>query len=262
MDLNVKKRLKGLSLQVFLYLCIENQNCRIEMNKYIFFFAAMIMATTANAQNVWEKPKTAETQNEELTLSQERAAQKAERKAEKDAKAKAEEKYLSGAVTEQNDKVVWAADFNFSGKSAQELYDATLNALTAMMGDEKMLDGSAVTLLNKNEKIIVAAGKQWITFRNSFLSLDRAKFNYTLIAKCSDGAVEVEMKRIFFMYDENNGKGEYKLTAEEAINDKNALNKKKTKRVPGWAKFRRNAVDSKEEIFKLLKESIEKNLNK
>ena len=232
------------------------------MNKYIFIFAAMFMATTANAQNVWEKPQTAETQNEEMTLSQERKAQKAERIAEKKAKAKAESKYLNGAVTERDGKVVWTAEFKFAGKTAQNLYDATLAALTNMMKGEKMLDGSAVTLLNKNEKIIVAAGKQWITFKNSFLSLDRAKFNYTLVARCSDGAVSLEMRKVFFMYDENNGKGEYKITAEEAISDKNALNKKKTRLVPGWAKFRRNAVDAKEEIFKLLKENIEKNLNK
>lgn len=232
------------------------------MNKYILIFAAMIMATTANAQNVWEKPQTTEVQNEEMTLSQERAAKKAERKAEKDAKIKIEAKYLNGAVTELDGKVVWTADFSFAGKTAQELYNSTLDALTSMMKDEKMLEGSAVTLLNKNEKIIVATGRQWITFKNSFLSLDRAKFNYTLVARCSDGAVKVEMKRIFFMYDENNGKGEHKITAEESINDKNALNKKKTKLVPGWAKFRRNAVDTKEELFKTLKENIEKNLNK
>ena len=42
--------------------------------------------------------------------------------------------------------------------------------------------------------------------------------------------------------------------AEEAIHDKNGLNKKKTKLTPGWARFRIKTVDRKDEVFNYIKE--------
>lgn len=221
------------------------------MNRYIFIAAALLAATGAKAQDVWEKPQTETAQQEEAT-SEKKAPQK-----EKAEKVNKDQKYLEGAVTEKNGKVVWTMHLDCNGKDAQTLYDATMKALTGFTARENMLEGSGVMLVNKKEHSIVANGKEWLTFRSSFLSLDRAKLNYTIIARCTDGAVDIELCRMFFMYNED-GKGDKKILAEESINDKNALNKKKTKLVPGWAKFRRKAVDTKDDIMKLLKYRITK----
>lgn len=111
------------------------------------------------------------------------------------------------------------------------------------------LPESNVTLVNKSQRVIVATLNEWLVFKSTFLSLDRAKLNYVLVANCTDGCVELTMRNIFFRYDENDGKGMTKILAEESINDKNALNKKKTKLVTGWAKFRRMTIDRKDEVF-------------
>ena len=103
--------------------------------------------------------------------------------------------------------------------------------------------------MNKSQRVIVATLNEWLVFKSTFLSLDRAKLNYVLVANCTDGCVELTMRNIFFRYDENDGKGMTKILAEESINDKNALNKKKTKLVTGCAKFRMMTIDRKDEVF-------------
>ena len=113
-----------------------------------------------------------------------------------------------------------------------------------------------MALVNKKEHIIVVSPWEWLVFKSSFISLDRAKFNYIVIATCKDGELDVKIDRLKYKYDESNNKSEQTIFAEEAINDKNALNKKKTKLVPGWAKFRRKTVDRMEEVLELFGNQI------
>ncbi len=121
---------------------------------------------------------------------------------------------------------------------------------------ENQLPESNVALVNKKEHIIVVAPLEWLVFKSSFISLDRAKFSYIAIATCKDGELDVKIDRLKYKYDESNNKSEQTIFAEEAINDKNALNKKKTKLVPGWAKFRRKTVDRMEEVLELFGNQI------
>jgi len=185
------------------------------------------------AQNVWEKPVAGPTQT-----------------VEKAVKPNPDEKYLAGAVPEEEGKVQWTLDVDVPGKSAGQIYDIMYKCLEDLTKQENQLEGSCVALVNKKDNIIVATIKEWLVFKDQFLSLDRTKFNYTLVAECSDNHLTVKMGRIFYRYEEGRrtpGGNIYK--AEEWINDKNALNKKKTRLLPGSAKFRRKTIDRKDYLF-------------
>lgn len=225
------------------------------MNRFILIAALLLATTGIKAQDLWEVPE------------DNSASVKTETKNNKAKPGKAatpvvlkDAGYLSGAVTEKDGKVAWTFDYKVKGKSAQEIYDTTIKVLQKYTGQDNQLEGSKVIMVNKNEHIIVAAVKEWLVFKDAFLSLDRAKLMYTLIARCSDEKLNLSMEKISYRYDDNTGKGEQYISAEEAISDKNALNKKKTKLVPGWARFRKKTVDRKNELFKFIKDNIYLNL--
>lgn len=196
----------------------------------------MAMPLAAMAQNVWEKPK------EE---SLEKTAKVVTVKENKD------EKYLRGAVPIVNGDVCWTLDVDVPGKSAQEIYDKMFKTLTDLTKSEGQLEGSAVSLVNKQDHIIVASVREWLLFSSNFISLDRTKFYYTLVARCSDGHLNMTMDRISYKYEEERNKQVYK--AEEWISDDNAVNKKNTKLYRGSAKFRRKTIDRKDQIFETVK---------
>lgn len=221
------------------------------MNRYTIIIALFLTATSVKAQDVWEKPTD--------EVSPKEAPKENTSTEKKKATSLKDAKYLAGAVTEKDGKVVWTTDIEIPGKSTQSIYDATLKAMQELTKGENQLEGSSVSLVNKQEHIIVATPREWLTFTNKFLSLDRAEMNYVLIATCSDGKLHVSMERIKFLYEEN-GQRKEKILAEDAITDKNALNKKKTRLVPGWARFRRKTIDRKDEIFNFLKKNVKENI--
>lgn len=210
------------------------------IGKYTLVLALTLVASEMKAQDVWEAP-TVETPQKEATAKTKDKV--------KEMVVSKDSAYLAGAVTEVDGKVKWTLDLDLQGMTGQQIYDKTLALMTEMTKAENQLTDSKVALVNKKDLIIVTTVREWLTFKSQFLALDRAKFFYNLIARCSDGHLSVSMERIAYLYDDNNGKGEQKMLAEEVINDKNALNKKGTKLVPGWAKFRRKTVDRKNEVF-------------
>lgn len=201
----------------------------------------------AFAQNVWERPDDG-TEAEQT---------KTEAKKAKQEKPNPDAKYLSGAVTEEDGKVVFTLDTDVPGKSASQIYDIMLKCLTDLTKTENQLEGSQVALVNKADHIIVASLKEWLVFKDNFISLDRTKFNYNLVAYCSDNHLKVQMDRISYRYEEDRRKGsDSRLTAEEWISDRYALNRKKTKLLPGSAKFRRKTVDRKDFIFDTIRQTV------
>lgn len=204
--------------------------------KKLITILMMAMPLAAMAQNVWEKPK------EE---SLEKTAKVVKVKENKD------EKYLRGAVPIVNGDVCWTLDVDVPGKSAQDIYDKMYKTLTDLTKSEGQLEGSAVSLVNKQDHIIVASVREWLLFSSNFISLDRSKFYYTLVARCSDGHLNMTMDRISYKYEEERNKQVYK--AEEWISDDNAVNKKNTKLYRGSAKFRRKTIDRKDQIFETVK---------
>lgn len=206
----------------------------------IFLLFVCALPVMAWSQGVWERPETTEQVNEKV---------KKEKKAVKNS---ADAKYLEGAVPLNDGKVEWTLDVDVPGKNASQIYDIMLKCLTDLTKTENQLEGSAVSLVNKQDHIVVASVKEWLVFKENFLMLDRAKFNYTLVAYCSDNHLKLTMSRIFYRYEEEHVKGGRLYKAEEWITDDNALNRKKTKLLPVSAKFRRKTVDRKDELFKTI----------
>lgn len=202
--------------------------------KKLIVLMMLALPMSAIAQNVWEKPK----------------EEKVE-KAEEVKKPNKDEKYLRGAVPIVDGDVQWTLDVDVPGKSAQDIYDKMFKTLTDLTKSEGQLEGSAVTLVNKQDRIVVANVREWLLFSSSLLSLDRTKFNYTLIARCSDGHLNMTMNRISYKYDEERTNQVYK--AEEWISDDAAVNKKNTKLYRGSAKFRRKTIDRKDQIFETIR---------
>lgn len=210
------------------------------MRKIIFAIVVCLPMMTF-AQNVWERPDV------ENKTEQSEPVKKV-----KDVGPNPDAPYLAGAVTEKDGNVQWTLDLDLPGRDAQSIYDTMLNFLTALTKEENQLEGSTVALVNKQDHIIVATIREWLVFKDNFLSLDRTKFFFTLMANCQDGHLTVDMNRVSFRYQEKSDR-ETVFKAEEWISDKYALNKSKTKLYKGSGKFRRKSVDRKEYLFNAIK---------
>ena len=152
-------------------------------------------------------------------------------------------KYLKpGAMPEQDGKVVFTLDLDVPALSAQQVYDRMYVALDTIANQECQIQDerskSGVVMVNKKEHSIVAQYHEWMTFKKNFVVLDRTRFNYTVIAKCTDGHLHLTLERMTFLYEQGRPT-EMRTSAEEWISDKEAINKKGTKLLPGSAKFRR-----------------------
>lgn len=164
-------------------------------------------------------------------------------------------KYLSAdAVPVVNGYVEWESTIKVPGKSADELYNLTEKYLTQLTSDKQQLQGSQVAIRDKAKHNLVATVHEWLVFKNSALSLDRAEFYYVLDVTCDNGQVEVKMNRLRYTYDVQGKVDHYK--AEKWITDKEAVNKKHTRLYPISGKFRRKTIDRKDEIFETLKETL------
>lgn len=169
---------------------------------------------------------------------------------------KNDEKYHAGAVTTDADgKVKFALKLNIPNKTAKEIYDTIYEQLYMLTEDENQFDESSIALVNPQTKVIAAKYKEWLVFNNNFLSLDRAIFNYTIIAQCEDNKLNLTLERISYEYETDRPSG-FKAKAEELITDKEALNKKGNKLNRLTGKFRRKTIDRKEQIFENIKSAF------
>lgn len=216
------------------------------MVKKLIATAWLLLPLVAAAQNVWEVPNA--------------KAGEETRKTEKEVKPEKENPdapYLRGAVPEVEGKVVWTYQIEAPGKSAQELFDRTCDYFNRLAEEEGQLEGSGISLVNRQEHIVVASIREWMTFRTSLLALDRTKIYYRVVVDCKDGSADITIDRISFRYEEERNPGAKPLKAEEWISDKAAVSKK-NKLYKGSAKFRRKTVDRMNE----LRESLSRELTK
>lgn len=194
--------------------------------------------------NAWSAP-----------TNEERLAAKTKVSAEAKAEENPDALYLDpNAVTLHDGKVEWTETISAPGKSAEELYQSTYQYLQELTNGEDQLEGSQVALVNKEEHSIIANVREWLVFSTNFLSIDRCKFSYILIAKCENGKVTLTMSRLVYNYELQGKSLTYK--AENWITNKEAVNKKGTKLQPISGKFRRKTIDRKNEIVKGLKYAI------
>jgi hypothetical protein len=218
------------------------------MMKKLLFVIFMFLPMVGMAQNVWEVPSD--------TV---KTTPKTKKKALFEKKNKTvDAKYLAGAVPLMDGKVVFTLDKDVPGMSADQIYEKTLAFLQGLTKEENQFDVSKVAVVNKGQHTIAARYKEWLVFQNTFLSLDRTVFNYTLIARCTDGHLHLTMERLSYQYetereDTNNG---MEINAEDWITDKEALSKKGDKLVKYCGKFRVKTIDRKDNIFSRVCEAL------
>lgn len=201
------------------------------------------------AQSEWETPNAVKPKTEKPKKADKEEAKK---EAVRDIK---DWKYIQeGAVPEVDGKVVFSSDIDLPSMTAEEIYDKTYAVLDTLAHSENQIQ-SGIAIVNRKQHIIAARYTEWLEFSSSFLSVDRTKFNYTIIAKCADGKLHVTLERISYSYDEGRPSAMH-TTADKWINDKNAVNKKRTKLLIGPAKFRRKTIDRKDQIFTFIKEAL------
>lgn len=214
-------------------------------NLFIAIFATIPLF--GMAQNVWEKPQTTAPQEE---TTKKKSLFESNKKA-------VDPKYLDGAVPVVDGKVTFTLDKDIPGKSAQEIYDIVFATLEKMTKEENQFKTSQVAIVNKQDHIIGARFKEWLVFQNTFLSLDRTIFNYTVIATCTNEHLNVTISRISYAYEMDRGVNDgMEMRAEEWITDENALNKKKDNLSKYSGKFRRKTIDRKDNIFETLLEAL------
>lgn len=161
---------------------------------------------------------------------------------------KADTKYMEGAITTNAEgKVEFTLDTDANGKSADEIYNIVYQYMSDLTQGENNIK-SRMALVNKDQHIIANTMDEWLVFSNTFLSLDRSEFRYNLVASIKDNHLTLSMERLYYVYEEDRSTG-FKAPAEEIINDKIALNKKKTDLAKIFGKFRKLTIDRRDQIF-------------
>lgn len=160
---------------------------------------------------------------------------------------KSNPKYLAGAITMEDGKIVFNKSIDVPSLSKKDLYTNMLKWANERFKPEEPMH-SRVVYTDEEKGEIVATAEEYIIFSSSALSLDRTRIYYHFLIKAQDGKCDLSMSRIRYWYDENRDGGE-RYSAEEWITDDIALNKKKTKLAPICGKFRRETINLKDELF-------------
>ena len=156
-------------------------------------------------------------------------------------------KYLAGAVTLTDGKVLFEKTVNVPSLTKDTIYEKLLNWANTRFEPKDGMH-SRVVYSNKEDGQIAAMGEEYIVFSSGALSLDRTRIYYQFSMFALEGQFKLQMNRIRYWYDENRDGGE-KYTAEEWIVDEMALMKKNTKLAPISGKFRRETIDLKDKLF-------------
>ena len=154
-------------------------------------------------------------------------------------------RYMAGAVPEVNGKVVLTRTIEVpAGLTQQEVMNRVDAWLVRCTKDERMHYNQRLPKAADNE--LQHSYSMELTFSKSFLAHDFAELAYVLAVRYEGGQLVMEMSHINYKYNENNKLNKY--TAEEMIVDKYALNKKKTKLIFGFKKFRMKTIDLLDEL--------------
>lgn len=200
------------------------------MKKIMMTLLALVPLTLWAQDNVWELPE--EEQEPEVK--------------EVEVKVNPDQKYLKGAVPMVDGKVVFSTHIEAPGKSAAQVYDIVKGYMEKMLKQQNQINSSIVTD-DPTAHRLAGYFEEWLVFKKTFIAYDRTRFIYALEADCMDGAADIRISRIRYIYDEERNAQRY--TAEEWITDKEAVNKKNTKLLPLSGKFRRKTIDRKDFLF-------------
>jgi colicin import membrane protein len=198
------------------------------MKKLAILFLALMPLYAWAQDNTWERPEEEET-TEEVKV-----------------KVNPDAKYLKGAVTEIDGKVVFNKCIDAPGKSASQVYNIVKKYMEKMVREKNQIN-SQVVVTDSVKYELGATYTEWLVFKSNAIVLDRTQFCYVLQAKCQNSKADITISRIHYIYGEGNQQLRYR--AEEWITDKTAVNKKNTRLLPLSGKFRRKTIDRKDFLF-------------
>lgn len=164
-------------------------------------------------------------------------------------------KYLEGAVPVVNGQVTFEKTYQVPGKSRAEIYvllkDYTLNQI---INGPNHLEQCSFTETDSINGILAASIEENLYFKRKAWVTHYVRFYYQLIYRIDDGNFSVQMRRMYYLYDDDKREEEYR--AENWIVDSEALNKKKDGLTRISGKFRKYTIDRKDEIFKGAAKSV------
>lgn len=166
------------------------------------------------------------------------------------AKEKTDQKYLLGAVPEENGVIVFKKTFSVKDKTDVQIVETLREHMASLV--EGGIKGARSRMMSdgKDDGNIVAKVEEYMVFTNRFLNLDRTRFRYQISTSVKNGKVELQLSQITYYYNENlDGEGGVSYKAESWISDSEAVNKAGTKLYPKSGKFRIKTVDRVEDIF-------------
>lgn len=229
----------------------------------IFLYITMLLLPTAvMAQSNWELPK----EQQKTDVSKNNKNTKSNDKKDKYLSVKdtntgktytineADRPYLKGAVPEIDGQVIFSKEINTKGISASEAYEKLYSKLESLTKDKNQTERSKIAIVNKKKHSIVATFEEWLVFTDKIFVLDRAKFNYVLIADCFDGKVNISISRLSYEYGE--GKNSEHLVAEKLITDKLMLTNEGTKLKNTNKKYRKATVNRINEVLSFIESSF------
>ena len=154
-------------------------------------------------------------------------------------------KYLEGAVPVVDGLVVFTRTVSLPKDISHKEVMTKMEAwLDRCMKDDRIHE--SVRLPDSNSNQLQQTCTMEVTFSKSFLSHDFTEMTYVLSLTAEKNQIVIEMSHIYYRYRTGDKMEKYK--AEEWITDEVALNKKHTKMIYGFKKFRMKTIDMVDEF--------------
>ncbi len=153
------------------------------------------------------------------------------------------EKYLAGAVTEEDGKVVFTREIETRSLLPEQTYEL----ISQWLEEQVVNENTRIVYSDKAKGNIVIAGEEYLVFSRTALSLDRTLATYRLFVYCQEGKCILKLGNLRYQYNVSYQKEPEKYVAEEWITDKYALSRGKLNRISG--KFRVATIDFADKLF-------------
>lgn len=159
--------------------------------------------------------------------------------------------YLAGAVPVENGKVVFRYTLQLPGLTRAQIYEKVKEWLArSERADRNIIIERSVIKDDPTTGEIYIQNQEELIFAERGLSIDKADFAFLQHYTCSDGKCELEISHLRYVYEDDN------KVPEGWITDDYALDKKKTKIIPGVLRPRVKTVDRMDDLYTGLNNSF------
>lgn len=162
-----------------------------------------------------------------------------------------ESHYLAGAVPVENGKVVFRYTLQLPGLTRAQIYAKVKEWLArSEQQDRDIIIERSVIKDDPATGEIYVQNQEELIFAERGLSLDKADFAFLQHYTCSDGKCELEVSHLRYVYENDN------KVPEGWITDDYALDKKRSRIIPGVLRPRVKTVDRMNDLFTGLNNSF------